>query len=134
MSLFSEPYTLLLQFFAQSVTAFAYNNLHFKSRRFIDFSKEKNFCLPYPFFKVCNTLIEPKGANKSPLTPLYKRGGFMLPPFIKGDRGGFRSITVERSAYFIRCLYMSYERRFVVLQNPYVPAHLSKIYRFVSLD
>ncbi len=42
------------------------------------------------------TLIEPKHANKSPLSPLYKRGGLMLPPLIKGDRGGFCSINVER--------------------------------------
>jgi hypothetical protein len=29
---------------------------------------------------------------------------------------------------------MSYERRFVALQESCVPTHLSKIYRFVSLD
>jgi len=58
----------------------------------------------------------------------------MPPPLMKGGRGEFRSITMERSAYFIKCLYMSYERRFVVLQNPYVPAHPSKICRFVLLD
>jgi hypothetical protein len=29
---------------------------------------------------------------------------------------------------------MSYVRRFVVLQEPCVPTHLLKIYRFVSLD
>jgi hypothetical protein len=33
-------------------------------------------------------------ASKSPLTPLYQRGNFVesfqnLPPFVKGDRGGF---------------------------------------------
>ncbi|MCJ7776094.1 MAG: hypothetical protein MUP08_06870, partial [Desulfobulbaceae bacterium] len=28
----------------------------------------------------------------------------MLPPLIKGDRGGFCSINVERSACFIKCL------------------------------
>jgi hypothetical protein len=80
------------------------------------------------------TLIERKGANKSPPSPLYKRGGLMPSPLIKGDRGGFCSITMERSAYFMKCLYMGYERRFVVFQNPYVPAHPSKICRFVSPD
>ncbi len=40
--------------------------------------------------------MEPKDANKSPLSPLYKRGGLMLPPLIKGDRGGFCSINMER--------------------------------------
>jgi hypothetical protein len=42
------------------------------------------------------TLIEPKGANKSPLSPLYKRGEFLPPPLSKGDQGGFCWINVER--------------------------------------
>ena len=31
------------------------------------------------------TLIERKGVKKSPLSPLCKRGGLLLPPFEKGD-------------------------------------------------
>ena len=68
-------------------------------------------------FKICEsetiflspftiTLIEPKGVNKSPLSPLYKRGGLMLPPLIKGDWGGFCPINVER---YLPILYSAYE-------------------------
>jgi len=35
------------------------------------------------------TLIEPKGANKSPLSPLYKRGELLTPLYQRGIEGDF---------------------------------------------